>query len=379
MNILVVPDKFKDSLSAKEVITAITIGIQKHNIDHNIFSILASDGGDGFLDALLQVYPTLQTINTKTVNAVGNPIISKYLFDQQNKVAYIELAQSSGLASLASDERDCKITSTFGTGLQIKHAIDKGAKKVFIGIGGSATNDGGTGIAHALGVQFLNSDQKVVFPQGNSLIDIHSIIIPQNNFNNIEFNVINDVTNKLLGNNGATYTYAKQKGASNVDLPKLELGMKNLFDKTKDILHNLEDLPGFGAAGGTGFGLATIFNAKIIPGIDFIFDKNNIDKILAKNHIDLIITGEGKIDDQTINGKFIVGVKNKAEKYKIPVIAICGICQLKDYTIDDLGLHSIYPIKTKDISSEESIKNAAKLIEDRVYEILKVEKFIELN
>ncbi len=379
MNILVVPDKFKDSLSAKEVITAITIGIQKNNIDHNIFSIMASDGGDGFLDALLQVYPTLQTINTKTVNAVGDPIISNYLFDQHNKVAYIELAQSSGLASLAPDKRDCKITSTFGTGLQIKHAIDKGAKKVFIGIGGSATNDGGTGIAHALGVQFLNSDQKVVFPQGNSLIDIHSIIIPQNNFNNIEFNVINDVTNKLLGNNGATYTYAKQKGASNVDLPKLELGMKNLFDKTKDILHNLEDLPGFGAAGGTGFGLATIFNAKIIPGIDFIFDKNNIDKILAKNHIDLIITGEGKIDDQTINGKFIVGVKNKAEKYKIPVIAICGICQLKDYTIDDLGLHSIYPIKTKDISSEESIKNAAKLIEDRVYEILKVEKFIELN
>ncbi len=368
MNILVVPDKFKDSLPAKGAINAITKGIQKHNIDHNIFSILASDGGDGFLDAILQVYPNMQTIKTNTVNALGDPIISNYLLDKQNKVAYIELAQSSGLTSLAADKRDCNITSTYGTGLQIKHAINKGAKKVFIGIGGSATNDGGTGIARALGVQFLNNDQKEIFPQGNSLIDIFKIIIPQNN---IKFYAINDVTNKLLGNNGATYTYAKQKGASNADLPKLELGMKNLFDKTKDVLPDLEDLPGFGAAGGTGFGLATFLNAKIIPGIEFIFDMNNINKILVNNHIDLIITGEGKIDDQTINGKFIVGVKNKAKRHNIPVMAICGVCQLKDYTIDDLGLQGIYPIKTKDISSEESIKNAAKLIEDRVYEILK--------
>ncbi len=372
MNILVVPDKFKDSLSAKDAINAITKGIQKHNIDHNIFSILASDGGDGFLDAILQVYPNMQTIKTKTVDALGEPIISNYLFDQQNKVAYIELAQSSGLALLAIDKRDCNITSSFGTGLHIKHAIDKGAKEIFIGIGGSATNDGGAGIAHALGIQFLNSDQKEIVPQGDSLIDIHKIIIPQNNIN---FYAINDVTNKLLGNNGATYTYAKQKGASNADLPKLELGMKNLFDKTKNVLPDLEDLPGFGAAGGTGFGLANFLNAKIIPGIEFIFDMNNIDKILVINHIDLIITGEGKIDDQTINGKFIVGVKNKAKRHNIPVVAICGVAELKKYSIIDLGLHGIYPIKTKNISLEESIKNAAKLIEDKVYEILKIEKF----
>ncbi len=373
MNILVVPDKFKDSLSAKEVIKSITKGIHKHDKNHHIFSILASDGGDGFLDAVHEVYPNLKIINTKTVNAIRNPIISEYLFDNQSKTAYIELAKSSGLASLTQNERDCNITSTYGTGLQIKHAIDKGAKKIFIGLGGSATNDGGTGIALALGAKFIDKDQKEIFPKGNTLIDIQYIDIPKSNIN---FYTLNDVNNKLLGKNGATYTYAKQKGANKVDLPNLELGMKNLFDKTKDHIHDLEDLPGYGAAGGSGFGLATYFNASIISGIDFIFEINNIDQMIINNHIDLIITGEGKIDDQTINGKFIVGVKNKAEKYKIPIVAICGVCKLKEYSIDNLGLQSIYPIKTKNISSKESINNAAKLIEDKVFEFLKSEKFM---
>ena len=376
MNILVVPDKFKDSLSAQEVVQAITKGIQKHDIKHKIHSIMASDGGDGFLDAIHQIYSNLDTVKTKTVNALGEPILSSYLFDNENNIAYIELAKSSGLASLKHFERDCKNTSTYGTGIQIKHAIKKGAKTIFIGLGGSATNDGGAGIAHALNIKFLNKKGKGIFPQGKTLIDIDKISIPELNFESVDFYAINDVNNWLLGTNGATYTYAKQKGASTLDLPELELGMKNLFDKTKNQLPKITDQAGFGAAGGTSFGLATFFNAEIISGIDFIFDKNNIDKSLINNQIDLIITGEGKIDDQTVNGKFIAGVTNKAKKYHIPVVGICGVCELQNYSINDLGLHSIYPIKTKNMSSKESFNNAAKLIEEKVFELLKTEIFI---
>ena len=375
MNILVIPDKFKDSLSAKEVINAITKGVKKHDKKHKIISVLASDGGDGFLEAVNKLFPNTQTIKTKTVNALGKPIVSNYLYDDQKKVAYIELAKSSGLAPLKLNQRNCKVTSTFGTGLQIKHAINKGVKKIFIGLGGSATNDGGTGIAHALGVQFLDINKKNIFPQGDSLIEISNIIIPKNIGNNIKFYAINDVSNKLLGKNGATYTYAKQKGATSNDLLELELGMTNLFKKTKKIFTHINDLPGFGAAGGTGFGLSAFFNAEFINGIDFILNKKNIDSVLITSHIDLIITGEGKIDDQTINDKFIKGLTEKIKYSNIPVVAICGVCKLKKYTTKDMGLHSIYSIKNEYISTEKSIKNAAKLIEDKVFEMLKSENF----
>lgn len=369
MNILLIPDKFKGSLSAMEAINALSKGIHKNSKNHKIKYILASDGGDGFLAAIEKAKPDLKIIKTDVVDAVGNSLKSFYLFEENSKTAFIELAQTSGLSMLNPKDRDCKYTSTYGTGLQIKDAVEKGSLKIFIGLGGSATNDGGTGIARALGVQFLDKDDNNIKTNGSNLGEIDRIILSDSIIKNTEIIAVNDVINPLLGKTGATYTYALQKGAGKKELPVLERGMKNLFDIISQNGSEFTDTPGFGAAGGTSFGLFAFTNAKIILGIDFILKINDFNNILEDSKIDLIITGEGKIDDQTFHGKFIKGIGDRAKKYNIPVIAICGINDLQNYTTEDLGLKQIHTIKTENMSIKESMDNAGELIEDLVSRI----------
>lgn len=369
MNILIIPDKFKDSLSAGEVINAISKGTLKHNKSHKIYSITASDGGDGFLEAISQVYPNFEKIQTITVNPLGKNITSDYLFDSKSQNAYIELAKSSGLSLLKEKERNCNKTSTYGTGIQVKQAIQKGAKNIYIGLGGSATNDGGTGILRALDFKFLDKNNISLSTKGDNLSKIASIETPEQGFKDINFYTVNDVNNLLLGKQGATYTYASQKGAKKKDLPLLEKGMSNLFLKSKVLIPDLKDTPGFGAAGGSCFGLSTFLNAKIISGTDFLFQLNKLHLNLKNNNIDLIITGEGKIDKQTLHGKFIAGITAIAKTYKIPVIVICGISKLDKKSEKELGV-TIYPIKTENISIKESMEKAAELIENKIFDIL---------
>ncbi len=366
MNILVIPDKFKDALPVKKVISAITNGIYKHSKSHQVISIIASDGGDGFLDAIIQVYPNIKKITTKTVNPFGESILALYLFDPLKQTAYIELAEASGLELLKPNKRNCNISSTYGTGLQIKHAIKNGTKNIFIGLGGSATNDGGTGILRALGFIFFDKNKNPIATVGNNLDQINTFIPSSNTYENINFYTVNDVHNLLLGPNGATFTYALQKGAKKSDLTGLEKGMSNLFYCAKRYFPKLKDNSGFGAAGGTCFGLSTFLNAKIISGIDFILDLQKINKILENSKIDLIITGEGKIDKQTLHGKFIKGVLRVSKKYSIPVIAICGVSELDKNNSLYSNQFKVYPIKSKNITTKESIENSAKLIEKKI-------------
>ena len=368
MHILVIPDKFKGSLTANQVVDSISQGIIRYGKTYHISKVIASDGGDGFLDAIYQVHPDFEIINTKTINPLGESFTANYLFDPVHQTAYMELAQTSGLVLLKKNQRNCNHTSTYGTGLQIKHAIEKSAKNIYIGLGGSATNDGGTGILRALGFKYLDKNNDLLETNGGNLSEIVKIIPPDQDFTNINFFTINDVNNLLLGKQGATYTYAPQKGAEKKELPLLELGMKNLFLKSKELIPDLMDLPGFGAAGGTCFGLHTFLNAEIISGTDFLFQLHDLDKLLNNNNINLIITGEGKIDKQTLHGKFIHGITTKAKQFKIPVVVICGISTLDKSSEKKLGV-TIYPIKTKNISIKESMKNAAKLIEDKTFDI----------
>ena len=370
MNILVIPDKFKGSLSASQLVNAITKGINRCDSSHQVQSIIASDGGEGFLEAIQQVYTPIEYINMDTVNPLGVKITAGYLFDAKDQTAYIELAEASGLILLDESERDCLHTSTFGTGLQIKHAINNGAKNIYIGLGGSATNDGGTGILRALGFKFFDKNDQAIKTNGGNLAEIDKIESPNQGYKNIRFFAVNDVNNKLLGNSGATFVYALQKGAKEKDLPNLESGISNLFHKSKILYSDLKDLPGFGAAGGTCFGLATFINAKIITGIDFLFQLHQLDQVLMQDNIELIITGEGKIDKQTLHGKFIQGITTIAKQHQIPVIAICGISNLDKKLKNKLGLKKIYPIKTANISVKESMKNASNLIENKTFDII---------
>lgn len=368
MNILLVSDKFKGSLSAKDVNLVLERGILKHNIDHKISHILISDGGDGFLNSISN-YKSLEQVEMLSQDPLGREISSYYLLDRNNKEAYIELANTAGLVLLKEDERNPLITSTFGTGLQIKSAINQGVKNIYVGVGGSATNDGGIGIAVALGYQFLDSKGNKLLPVGKNLNRIEVIKKPTNPlFSGIKIYAINDVENHLYGANGASYVFGKQKGASYEAIEKLDKGLENLNKKVlKSFNRDIAQDNGSGAAGGAAYGLRIFLKADFIKGTDFTFDLTGFVEKLSDRTIDLIITGEGKIDDQTMYGKLIKGVTSKAKQYNIPVLAVCGRNDLKKYNKTHLNLLDIIEVSDPNRSLVYNMKNASSFVENAIF------------
>ncbi len=359
MRILLMPDKFKGSLTTNEVIEALKYGILEECPNAKISSIIASDGGDGFLNAVSQNV-SCQQIDTETFDPLGRDIASYYLYDPVENVAYIELAKASGVEMLSEDERNAMLTSTYGTGVEIRHAIDRGAKTIYIGLGGSATNDGGIGIAAALGYSFLDGSQDELKPNGENLSRIQHIQKGDGpDFDSISIIAINDVDNPLYGKNGAAHIYAQQKGASSDEIQELDEGLRNL-DRvvTTHLDKDVALLGGSGAAGGTGFGLKAFLNAEFIAGIDFVLNLSDATKVLEEHEFDFIITGEGKLDRQTLNGKLIKGVVDLGAKYNIPVIAVCGQSEIKEDNSESLGLLKIIEIRDVSKPIQFSIENA---------------------
>jgi len=323
MKILIAPDKFKGSLSANGVCEALKKGIEKTSSSTEIFVKPLADGGDGSLD-VLQHYLDLKTITIRVNDPLMRPIEASYSM-AENK-AYIEMASASGLVLLQEEERDCMYTTSYGTGELIVDAIQKEATKIYLFIGGSATNDGGIGIASALGYRFLNAFGKELLPIGKNLALIKEIDQTQLRYDlsTISLQVICDVNNPFYGENGAAYVYAAQKGANAEDIVLLDRGLENLADC---LVHQnypaIAQVPGAGAAGGVGGGAIAFFGAKLVPGIQTFMELTKLEATLKD--CDLIITGEGKIDRQTEQGKVVSGVCEIAQKYQKPVIAICGI------------------------------------------------------
>lgn len=373
MHYLLIPDKFKDSLTAKEVIEAITKGIERADPVAKINSVIASDGGDGFLEAIANNINSEKFL-VKTVDPLARPIEAPYLYQAATKSAYIELAKASGLELLKESERSALKTSTYGTGLQMLDAIKNGATTIYVGLGGSATNDAGIGIAAAFGYTFLDKNGKALEPIGENLTKIATI---ENNttddaLKNISIYAVNDVTNPLFGTNGAAYVYAQQKGATEKEIKILDDGLQNLnsiIEKQWSI-HN-STVSGAGAAGGTAFGLKTFLNANFVGGIDFLLDLAQVSNILEKNKIDYIITGEGKIDSQTANGKLVKGVIQMAKKYNIPVIGICGKLAITSDEVLTMGLQNAFEIYDPKQGVAYSMQNARKLVENTIFEFFK--------
>ncbi|WP_297707240.1 glycerate kinase [uncultured Eudoraea sp.] len=369
MNILLIPDKFKGSLTAEKVIESLSTGILRNHSDAKIFSVLASDGGDGFLDAINKYNP-LEKISEDTLDPLGRKINTYYLFDAKNGTAYIELAKASGIELLTNEELDVMETSTAGTGIQIKHALAKGAKKIVIGLGGSATNDGGTGMADILGYRFLDFYGNDLTPCGRNLERIAKILINDDSliWADTEFIAVNDVTNPLYGEEGAAHVYAKQKGANSEEIESLDAGLRHLatiVQKTMGI--DIAKVPGTGAAGGTGYGLKSFFNAQFINGIDFLFQLAGIPELLERESIDYIITGEGKLDQQTLHGKLIKGVMDIANQHGIPLIAICGISEVDIKVLKNKGLKDVLEIHDPAKTIKYSMDNASGLIENTIF------------
>ena len=285
------------------------------------------------------------------------------------ETAVIEMASASGLPLVPKDRLNPLITTTYGTGELIKEALDLGCKKIVMGIGGSATNDCGSGMLQALGYKLLDENDNLISPGAKGLLDLRKIDVSlrDKRLDNTTFLVASDVNNPLYGPNGAAYIYGPQKGATAETLPILDNALRH-FDKMvrKHLNKEVANIEGSGAAGGLGGGLLAFLNANLMPGFIIIKDIIKLEDTIKNNPFDLIITGEGQIDSQTVNGKLPVGVGRLAKKYNVPVIAFVGSIGEGAYKVYDEGIDSIMTIVDKPMALEEAFKNAKSLLEDSV-------------
>jgi glycerate kinase len=318
---------------------------------------------------VLNHYSSFKRKSLTVSDPLGRPVEATYLVSEDGRKAFIEMASASGLHLLKPEELNCSVTSTYGTGELIKDAIESGANKIILGIGGSATNDCGIGMASALGYRFLDGKGTELKPIGDNLIRINSIdssdLISSNH---VAVQVACDVTNALTGAEGATQVYGPQKGATSEMVRKLEAGMIS-FAKVieRELGMDVSSLKGGGAAGGMGAGCVAFLNADLISGLDLVFQFSNIERHIAE--ADLVITGEGKIDTQTLQGKLIWGITELCLKYNKPVIAICGTLAIGPEDLKKLNLNSAFSILSGPMTLEEATKNAYNLVADTAFQI----------
>jgi len=373
MKVLLIPDKFKGSLTAGDVIESIKSGILEVYPKGSTYTIMASDGGDGFLESILANIGCA-VVDCNTVDPFGREIQAQYLYNSKDNTAYIELAKASGLTLLKESELDVMKSSTLGTGLQIKDAILKGANTIYLGLGGSATNDAGLGIAEALGHYFLDSDGNQLTPSGENLSKVKSIHKRRNTvqLKGISFFTVNDVDNPLYGPKGAAYTYAKQKGADAKEIEELDFGMKVFADLVQlQTKKDVAQLSGSGAAGGTAYGLKVFCEAEFISGIDFILEISKAKELLMQNDFDYIITGEGKFDQQTLHGKLVKGVIDLGEYFDVPVLAVCGQLDLDKNILRQFKNLTVLEVKDPTKPLSHNMKNGKVLIKKSIESFLR--------
>lgn len=360
MRILLCPDKFKGSLSAAEVCEALKAGLLASLPHAQIISRPLADGGDGSLEVLSN-YIDIEWVDVSTIDPLWRPIHARY--GKRGNQAFIEVSAASGLVLLEPAERSAIHTSTVGTGRVLAHAIDHGAKEIFLFLGGSATNDAGTGIAEALGYRFYDKEGNQLIPTGGSLVHINRIEKEALIFDPVELAVhlICDVDNPFFGPNGAAYVYGPQKGASNAEVELLDAGLQNLAKRLVEFhFPDVQSIPGSGAAGGIGGGGVAFLNGDIRSGTQTFLELSQMEAQIQQ--ADLIITGEGYLDHQTVQGKLISGVAELAHKYQIPLIGVCGSAE-KEAALQ-LGMEKIYTIIERSYSLEEAMtKGAEKLRE----------------
>ncbi len=362
MRVLICPDKFKGSLTAIEVCNAVDRGLKRFDPTIQTTLLPLADGGEGTLDVLESI------LNTERIELIVNdpcfrPVKTYYL--RSGQTAYIEMALASGLQLLTLSERNPLNTSTYGTGELIKHALDHGVNEVFLMVGGSATNDGGIGMASALGYEFITEAKSDFKPIGSYLTQIVGVRkeARQKRIDTVRFTVLSDVQSLLLGPNGASYVYGEQKGAN---LEAIELLDRGLAKLTGVMNNGFEKIKGSGAAGGLAYGAMSFLGANIQSGIESVLEMVDFEDML--NDVDLIITGEGKLDAQSLEGKVIFGVIELASSNKIPIGIICGISSLEHVKANN---YTIYQVIDLAENLEEAIRNGATYVEELAYDLIR--------
>ena len=369
MKILLAPDKFKGSIDSITLCKLIQKEIAASYPDAEVESYPMADGGDGY-SSIIKHYFGTNDAQALTVDPLMRQIKASYQISQDGSAAYIEMAAASGLALLADNERNPMKTSSYGTGLLILDAIKRGAKEIYLGIGGSATNDGGIGMADALGYIFLDKNGDPLEPCGENLSSITEIVMPETDLlEDIHFTVAYDVNNPFFGLDGAAHVYAPQKGANAAQVDELDEGLKSLDAVfMKYFGRSVEVAPGAGAAGGMGGGCDVFLGARLVPGIDYLIESVSLDDKIAA--ADIIITGEGRLDEQSFQGKVIGKLVDQARKHGTKLYAICGETAMNIKDLNVLGVDRFVALSEFSGSSAESIANPEKFLSFAVKKIL---------
>lgn len=363
MKFVLAPDSFKESLTAKEVADAMEVGIKKIFKDAECVKVPMADGGEGTVQSLVdatdgKIYEVVVT------GPLGNKVNAKYGILGDGQTAVIEMAEASGIHYVKKEDRNPLITTTFGTGELIKSALDKGVKKIIIGIGGSATNDGGAGMLASLGVKFYNIKGERIGYTPEELKNIAKVDISclDPRISEANITVLSDVCNSLCGINGASYIYGPQKGATSEDVKILDKILENYGNIIDNAVgKNFSEESGSGAAGGLGYALLSICGAEFKEGIVKIMELIELENLIKD--ADLVITGEGRIDNQSVNGKAPVGIAKTAKKYNIPVIAVVGSSARN---LDDIyanGIDLVMDIINEPMNLERAIRDVKELLE----------------
>lgn len=361
-NFILVPDSFKGTLSAIEVCNIMKSSIKNLYKDANIISVPVADGGEGTVDAFLYALGG-EKKSIWVSDAFNEQKILAHYAMLKDDIAVIEMAACAGLP-LVKNRLEPDKTTTFGVGELIIDAVNSGAKKIILGLGGSATNDGGCGMAAALGVKFKDEQDQEFIPTGGTLSQIYKIDMNNiySKIKDVEFISMCDVDNPLCGRLGASAVFAPQKGADEDMVKSLDEGLAHLAKIIKRDLHiEVKDIKGAGAAGGLGAGSIAFLQSKLTKGIDVILDTINFDELVSK--ADIVFTGEGKFDSQSLHGKVVMGVANRSQKYKTPVIVVTGAIGENIQEAYNKGITAIFSINKEPMEfSKSALKSKENMI-----------------
>lgn len=366
------PDSFKESMSAEQACQAMQRGVLQVFPDACCIAVPMADGGEGTVDALLRSLDGQGITCMVTGPLVTQQVSTYFAIVDYGRTAVLEMAKANGIHLLAAEQRNPMLTSTYGTGEMIRQALDLGVSKIIIGLGGSVTNDGGAGMAQALGVQFFNSTGEAIQVCGDNLDQINQIDISQLDarLKNTEILIASDVNNPLCGPNGASAIFGPQKGATPEMVQQLDLNLNhyaNLVEASLGI--SIKNVAGSGAAGGLGFGLMAFAGAKLQSGVELIIEQSRLAEKIAQ--ADYVLTGEGKIDSQTALGKTPFGVAQVAQQFNKPVLAFAGLVGEGIESLFDGGFNQIVGINPPNCSLEEALKNGEVNLEKAVSKTIK--------
>lgn len=373
MKIIVALDSFKGSCSAEEACSAVEQGILSYNKDINVVKLPISDGGEGLIDALI---PTLGAAGYRTERIeVTGPYLKNHpcVLLIKDEHCIIEMAQCAGLTLEPAATRRALNATTFGLGQAVNYALSIGCRRFSIGLGGSATNDGGAGFVQALGGRFFDREgHEILRPVcGRDLPELSRVdaghLNPQ--LRSCSFTGTCDVANPLLGPNGATYIFGPQKGLQPGDLELLEHGMEHYAKLLGEAGREFCEMPGAGAAGGLGFALLWSCGAKLKSGIDEVLDLLGIDELLPD--ADLVVVGEGRMDSQSCQGKAPVGVARRAKRFKLPVVAVCGGITDDATALYDYGIDAMFSICPRPLTLAQSMEQGGELLTRAAHNLIR--------